>query len=49
IFRPADHIDPAYGPALRRARDSGVEVLLYRADVSPQSVRWGDLMVKDLS
>ncbi|MGQ0645577.1 MAG: DNA/RNA nuclease SfsA [Elusimicrobiota bacterium] len=49
IFRPADHIDPAYGRALRRARDAGVSVCVYRADVSPQSVRWGDVMVKDLS
>jgi sugar fermentation stimulation protein A len=28
-FRPADHIDPAYGEELRRAVRNGVEVLVY--------------------
>jgi sugar fermentation stimulation protein A len=28
-FRPADHIDPAYGKELRRAFTNGVEVLVY--------------------
>jgi sugar fermentation stimulation protein A len=28
-FRPADHIDPAYGEELRRAFRNGVEVLVY--------------------
>lgn len=28
-FRPADHIDPAYGKELRRAVRNGVEVLVY--------------------
>ena len=28
-FSPADHIDPAYGRALRQALDSGVEALAY--------------------
>jgi sugar fermentation stimulation protein A len=28
-FRPADHIDPAYGKALRRACSKGVEILVY--------------------
>jgi sugar fermentation stimulation protein A len=36
--RPADHIDPAYGQALRRAIAAGVEVLAYRCDVSPAGV-----------
>jgi sugar fermentation stimulation protein A len=36
--RPADHIDPAYGEALRRAADAGVEILAYRCDVSPDGV-----------
>ncbi len=49
IFRPADHIDPEYGQALRRAAKAGVEVLVYRADVSPEGIRWGDMVPKDLS
>ena len=28
-FRPADHIDPAYGEELRRAFRNGVEILVY--------------------
>jgi len=38
-FAIADHIDPAYGAELRRAVDRGVEVLAYRADVSPEEIR----------
>lgn len=49
VFRPADHIDPAYGEALRRAVDAGVEVLAYQVRVSPEGLRWGDIMKKDLS
>jgi sugar fermentation stimulation protein A len=29
IFRPADHIDPAYGQELRKAVRNGVELLAY--------------------
>lgn len=29
LFRPADHIDPAYGKALRSAVKHGVEVIVY--------------------
>jgi sugar fermentation stimulation protein A len=47
VFRPADHIDPDYGQALRRARAAGVEVLVYRADVSPDGIRWGEPVRKD--
>jgi sugar fermentation stimulation protein A len=36
--RPADAIDPAYGRALRRALAGGVEVLAYRARVSPREI-----------
>ena len=38
-FAPAAAIDPAYAEALRAARDSGVEVLAYRAKVSPEEMR----------
>jgi sugar fermentation stimulation protein A len=41
-FRPADHIDPVYGQGLRAAREAGVEILAYRADVTPERIRWGD-------
>lgn len=36
-FRPADEIDPHYGKLLRKAVSQGVEVLAYRARLSPQS------------
>jgi sugar fermentation stimulation protein A len=49
VFKPADAVDPAYGEALRRAVDAGVEVLVYQAKVSPEGLKWGDLMKKDLS
>lgn len=35
VFRPADDVDPAYCAALREAAERGVEVLAYRASVSP--------------
>ena len=38
-FAPAADIDPAYAETLRRVRDRGVEVLAYRADVSPEELR----------
>ncbi|MBN2450461.1 MAG: DNA/RNA nuclease SfsA, partial [Lentisphaeria bacterium] len=38
FFRPAWEIDPDYGRALRRAVRKGVEVLAYRAEVSPEAV-----------
>ena len=37
-MRPADEIDPAYGRALRRAVDSGVEALAYRMSFSLEGV-----------
>jgi len=37
-IRPADNIDPVYGQELRKAIATGVEVLAYRAQVSPQQV-----------
>ena len=35
---PADLIDPKYGAALREAAAAGVEILAYRADVSPDEI-----------
>ncbi len=39
---PADHIDPAYGQALREAATAGVEILAYRATISPDEIRLCD-------
>ena len=38
-FAPAADIDPAYTDALRRAADRGVELLAYRAQVTPEEIR----------
>jgi len=29
VFKPADHIDPAYGRELRHAAENGIEILVY--------------------
>lgn len=42
--RPADHIDAAYGKALRQALAAGVEVLAYQARVTPQGVSLTDAL-----
>ena len=34
VFRPADHIDPEYGKALREVLSAGVEALAYDVDIS---------------
>ena len=39
VFKPADHIDPAYGRALRRAADHGVELLAYDVHIDFRGVR----------
>ena len=36
--RPADHIDPAYGRALREALAAGVEVLALGATPTPDGI-----------
>ena len=38
-FVPADDIDPAYGQALRRALDAGVEAYALAASIGPRQVR----------
>jgi sugar fermentation stimulation protein A len=38
VFRPADEIDPEYGRWLRRAIRAGVEILPYRAKVTPEEI-----------
>jgi sugar fermentation stimulation protein A len=47
VFRPADAVDPEYGRGLRAAREAGVEVLVYRARVSPEGVQWGESVPTD--
>jgi sugar fermentation stimulation protein A len=37
-FAPADHIDPAYGKALRRAAAEGVEILAYDVHIDLQGI-----------
>ncbi|MDO1559848.1 DNA/RNA nuclease SfsA [Brevundimonas sp. 2R-24] len=37
-FDTADDLDAAYGPALRRAAERGVEVLCYAAQLSPEEI-----------
>jgi len=37
-MQPADDIDPEYGAALRAAIDQGVEVIAYRAEISPRAI-----------
>lgn len=38
IFRPAERIDPAYSESLREVHQLGVEILPYRADVTPGKI-----------
>ncbi|MDZ7699627.1 MAG: DNA/RNA nuclease SfsA [Deltaproteobacteria bacterium] len=38
-FRPADHIDAAYGRELRRAVQNGVELLAYDVDMTLNGIR----------
>jgi sugar fermentation stimulation protein A len=38
-FRPADDIDPAYGQALRKARDNGVDILVYDVSIDLSTIR----------
>ena len=37
-FRPAEHIDPTYAMQLRAAKDAGVLVLAYQAEVTPEGI-----------
>lgn len=37
-FRPAEHIDPLYAATLRKAKEKGVMVLAYQAEVSPEKI-----------
>lgn len=39
VFRPADHIDPAYGRELRKAYQNGVEILAYDVILDLEGIR----------
>jgi sugar fermentation stimulation protein A len=39
IFKPADHIDPEYGKALRRAVKGGLEVLVYDVTIDLDGIQ----------
>ncbi|MDH3284047.1 MAG: DNA/RNA nuclease SfsA, partial [Acidobacteriota bacterium] len=39
VFRPAHRIDPEYGRMLRKSNAKGVDILVYRADVTPQKIK----------
>ena len=45
---PAESIDPAYAKALREAADAGVEVLAYRARITPLEVELVERVPVDL-
>jgi sugar fermentation stimulation protein A len=38
-FKPADHIDPAYGRELRQALKHGVEILVYDTQIDLKTIR----------
>lgn len=42
--RPADEIDPAYGKALRKAHEAGVEIMALRADFTRDGVKRGPFL-----
>ena len=38
VFKPADHIDPAYGEELRRAAENGIEILVYDVHIDLETI-----------
>jgi len=48
-FRPADHIDPSYGYALRDAVKSGVEIIVYDVKITLKDIRLSAQLPYDLS
>jgi sugar fermentation stimulation protein A len=38
VFKPASHIDPKYSESLREALNRGVEIMVYQAEVTPESI-----------
>jgi sugar fermentation stimulation protein A len=48
-FRPADHIDPAYGMALRSANSKGVELLAYDVTIDLENIKLNKMLPYFLS
>lgn len=48
ILKPADHIDPVYGQTLREAHGKEVEILVYRAVVTPEEISLGPRLPYEL-
>lgn len=48
VFRPADHIDPAYGRALRDVIKSGVEILVYDVVIDLNKIALGKIIPHEL-
>ena len=42
LFKPAASIDPVYAEALKQAHAHGVEILVYKANVSPEEITLGE-------
>ena len=40
-FSPADHVDPEYGKALRKAQKAGVEIYVYTCITSELAIKLG--------
>lgn len=47
-FRPADHIDPEWGKALRAAVKTGVRLIAYQADLNLREIRLGKKLPVEL-
>lgn len=47
--RPADHIDPVFGQALRQARRAGVELYALGASISPGDIGPGEISPREIS
>ncbi|MCD4715355.1 MAG: DNA/RNA nuclease SfsA [Desulfobacterales bacterium] len=48
LFRPADHIDPAYGKELRKALKNGVEIMVYDVALDLEGIRLNNAMPFEL-
>jgi sugar fermentation stimulation protein A len=48
LFKPADHIDPAYGNELRAAFQNRVEILSYDVDITLQGIRINNVIPWEL-
>ncbi len=49
IFKPAVHIDPTFARTLSEAYQTGVEILVYRAEVNPEKIELVESVPWELS